>query len=484
MEKDDFKSLCLKYGGELICLHEAIGTYIEVSPSIEKIAGYTPQELVGKNPYDYFHDEDKEYIEKTGHLPSLRGKSDTVTVYRFRKKDGTFIWFESETIPLKDEEENITNVLTITKDITEVKSKLDFLYKEEVLWEETGRLAKLGAWELDLETMTPIWSKTTYDIHEVPYDQQPVLEEAINFYAEEARPVIEKLVQEAIEFGKPWDKQLPFITAKRNKIWVRTIGRPEIRLGKTIKLYGIFQDVTKEIETRNQQKELIDQLTSQKKQLQEFNQIVSHNLRSPISSLNTLLHFFDEADDDEEKEEIVDNIKQASNSLNALLEDLVEAVKIISDDSVEYEMVNIEHVVEKTKQLLKGTIKELNAEITLDTTAWEEIKYPKLYFESIILNLLSNALKYHSTERAPKVKIITTIEDNKKVLKISDNGLGINLKRYGEKVFKLHKTFHRNRPGKGLGLFMTKNQVEATGSKISIESEEGKGTTFTIIFKK
>lgn len=484
MKKDEFTSLCLNYGNDFICLHEAVGTFVEVSPSSKKITGYTPKELVGKNPYDYFHNEDKEYIEKNGHLPSLQGKSDTITVYRFRKKDGSYIWFESETIPLKNEKDEVIKVLTVTKDVTEVKAKLDFLHKEEVLWDETGRLAKLGAWELDLVTMTPLWSKTTYDIHEVPHDQQPALDEAINFYAEEVRPEVEKMVNEAIEFGKSWDKQLPFVTAKGNKTWVRTIGRPEIRMGKTIKLYGIFQDVSEEIETRNQQKELIEQLSSQKKQLQEFNQIVSHNLRSPISSLNALLHFYESAKDNEEKDEIIANVKHVSSSLNELLEDLVDAIKIISNNTISFETVAIADVVKKTKHLLKGTIQESEANITVNTSAWQEVKYPRLYFESIILNLVSNALKYHSPKRKPKIKISTSIENNKKILKISDNGLGINLKRYGEKVFKLHKTFHRQLPGKGLGLFMTKNQVEATGSKISIISEEDKGTTFTIEFKE
>lgn len=484
MNKEDFLKLCLEYNTDLICLHEANGTYIFVSNSSEKITGYRPHELIGSNPYSYFHEDDKTYIEKNGHLPSLEGKDDTIIEYRFRKKSGEIIWLQSKTIPLKSDGDKIEHLLTVTKDITEVKQKLDLLIKEEFLWDEAGRLAKLGAWELDLVTMTPIWSKTTYDIHEVPYDEQPALEEAINFYAEEARPEVTEMVQQAIELGKPWDKQLPFITAKGRKIWVRTIGRPEITFGKTTKLYGVFQDISKEIETRDSQKELIEELTGQKQQLQEFNQIVSHNLRSPISSLNALVHFFEAAEDDTEKEEILSNIKQVSTSLNNLLEDLVDAVKVISNDNIDYEVINVEKVVKKTQNLLEGHIKQLNAEIKIDTSEWNTIRYPKLYFESIMLNLLSNALKYYSEERTPKIEVVTGYDGTKKTLKVIDNGIGINLKRYKDKIFKLHKTFHRKRPGKGLGLFMTKNHVEVTGSKIFVESEEEKGTIFTIEFKQ
>lgn len=484
MEKDEFYKLCLSYSNELICLHEPNGSYIYVSPSSEAIVGYSAKELIGKNPYNYFHEDDKTYIEKKGHLPALEGKDDSITEYRFIKKDGSLVWLESKTITIKGDNGHITHLLTVSKDISEIKNKLDLLKREEFLWDEAGRLAKLGAWELDLTTMTPLWSKTTYDIHEVPYDEQPALDEAINFYAEEARPTVTEMVQEAVENGKPWDKQLPFITAKGKKIWVRTIGRPEINLGKTTKLYGVFQDISKEIEIRNQQKELIEQLSSQKSQLQEFNQIVSHNLRSPISSLNTLIQFFEKSEDENEKKEILGNIKQVSTSLNSLLEELVDTVKIISNNNIEYEEVSVEETVKKTTGLLEGLIKQLDAEIKLDTNDWKTLNFPKLYFESVILNLLSNALKYNSPKRKLKITIATKIERNTKVLYISDNGLGINLKRYKDKVFKLHKTFHRERPGKGLGLFMTKNQVEATGGKISIESEEDKGTTFTIKFKR
>ena len=95
---------------------------------------------------------------------------------------------------------------------------------------------------------------------------------------------------------------------------------------------------------------------------------------------------------------------------------------------------------------------------------------------------MSNSLKYHSSERDLIIDIVLTFEKQKKVMLFTDNGLGINLQRYGHKVFKMHKTFHREKQGKGLGLFMTKNQIEAMGGTISVKSEEGKGSTFKVIF--
>ena len=102
--------------------------------------------------------------------------------------------------------------------------------------------------------------------------------------------------------------------------------------------------------------------------------------------------------------------------------------------------------------------------------------------ESIFLNLLSNALKFYSPERIPEIHFETKLEDGLISLYVSDNGLGINLERHKDKVFGLHKTFHRLPDSKGVGLYMTKSQVEAMGGSVSVESEVDKGSTFKITF--
>ena len=108
------------------------------------------------------------------------------------------------------------------------------------------------------------------------------------------------------------------------------------------------------------------------------------------------------------------------------------------------------------------------------------VKYNPAYLESILLNFISNSIKYAHPDRTP---IITLSFDKiKNEMKISDNGLGIDLKKYGSSLFGMYKTFHNNKDAKGIGLFITKNQIEAMGGKISIESEPNVGTTFTVYF--
>lgn len=482
MTEEEFKSISLLHTNDFVSLHKVNGNIVHVSPNCERITGYTSYELKSHSPYDFFHPEDVSVIEESAFPILLDNQAETLIEFRFKKKHGGYSWFEAKAKPIKNEEGDVIYLLSIARDVTLLKDYLDEIRQKEVMLYEAGKMARIGAWEIDLETKAVLWSRITYEIHEVEYGKMPKLDEAINFFAPEARPVIANAVQNAIENGIPYDLTLRFITAKGNEIWVRSIGKPEQYEGKTVKLYGVFQDIDKEVEQQLQQKALIGQLTTQKQQLQEYNQIVSHNLRSPVASLNALLHFMSKTDDPEERNKIIENIKEVTTSLNNLLEELVDAVKVINNDELVYEDVSVTAAVAAVKKMLDGSLQQLEAQLIVNTEAWETVSFPKLYFDSILLNLISNALKYHSPSRKPEIIIATGYEGKVKTLSVSDNGLGIDLARYKDKVFKLHKTFHRQRPGKGLGLFMTRNQIQSAGGNIFVESEVDKGTTFKIVF--
>ncbi|KAB2914525.1 MAG: PAS domain-containing protein [Bacteroidetes bacterium] len=482
MTEEEFKALSLLHTNDFVSLHKVNGKTLYVSSNCERITGYTSTEFKSHNPYDFFHPEDVMAIEKNTFPLLLGNQEETITEFRFKKKNQKYSWFEVKGRPIKNEAGDVVFMLSIARDISQLKEYLDRIRQKEAMLFEAGKMARIGAWELEIETETLHWSRMTYEIHELEQGKIPKLEEAINFYAPEARPIITKAVQDAIEKGIPYDLKLPFITAKGNELWVRAIGKPEHQEGKTPRLFGVFQDITQEVEQQLQQKALINQLTTQKQQLQEYNQIVSHNLRSPVSSLNALLHFISKTEDQEEKNKIIENIKEVTSSLNNLLEELVDAVKVINNEELVFEEVSVTTAVAGVKNMLDGSIKELDAQLTVNTDAWETVHFPKLYFNSILLNLISNSLKYYSPSRKPEIIITTGYEGKAKTLSISDNGLGIDLARHKDKVFKLHKTFHRQRPGKGLGLFMTRNQIQSTGGSISVESEVDKGTTFKIVF--
>ncbi|MBU2376349.1 MAG: HAMP domain-containing histidine kinase, partial [Bacteroidetes bacterium] len=110
--------------------------------------------------------------------------------------------------------------------------------------------------------------------------------------------------------------------------------------------------------------------------------------------------------------------------------------------------------------------------------------YSRSYFESIIINLLTNAIKYRSTDRPPIIQVSTTEDENYIILKVKDNGIGIDLNTNRKKLFGLYQRFSPTIEGKGIGLFMIKSHIESLKGRIEVESELGVGTVFSIFFPK
>ncbi len=106
------------------------------------------------------------------------------------------------------------------------------------------------------------------------------------------------------------------------------------------------------------------------------------------------------------------------------------------------------------------------------------------YLDSIVLNFLTNAIKYKSDERVPIIELSSEVQGDFVVFKVKDNGLGIDMEKFGDKIFQMYKTFHYNEDAIGIGLFITKNHIESLGGKVEVKSEVGIGTEFVIYLKK
>ncbi|MCK0136772.1 PAS domain S-box protein [Arenibacter sp. S6351L] len=224
-------------------------------------------------------------------------------------------------------------------------------------------------------------------------------------------------------------------------------------------------------------------LVAQNTKLADFTQITSHNLRAPVSNLNSLLGFYKLAQSEEEREDLFQKFESVIDHLTLTLNTLVEALNIRKNNNEDrLEEIEFNSVMVKTQEILAGEIMGTGAVIKSDFSKLPYIAYNKIYLESIFLNLVGNALKYRSADRVPEIYVTSGIENGKKFLKVTDNGQGINLKRHGHKLFGLNKVFHRHPDARGIGLFMTKTQIEAHGGSISAESEVNVGTTFSINF--
>lgn len=478
----DFSRLCAQYNQDLVCVHGADGKYLGVSESSKQITGYDPADLLGLNAYDFFHADDVQFIAKQGHQPALAGQVSRLPSYRFRHKNGQFIWLRTETHPVRDENSDTILLITVSRDVSEVVNLQNELERVSAQLEKVSRLTNVGAWEVNTHSRKMWWSQVTYDIHEVEPTEPLNWVDFLAFFPEEARPAVELALKKVENEKQAFDLILPFVTAKGRRTWVRSIGQPQVRNGSVEAIFGVIREYEEEIENQQRLKSAMTTLQRKNRQLEEFNQIVSHNLRSPVANLNTLVSLLLQTDSEQERREYLDLLSHLADNLNSLLEDLVDSVKVLVHKDVEFDPIDLWESTHHVLALLQGDIVASRAQVMLDFNAWSQIRFPKVYFESVLVNLLSNALKYKAKDRPPVIRITTGFEHGVPILSVSDNGSGIDLKRHGAKVFKLHKTFHPEKPGKGLGLFLVKNQVEAAGGSISLESEPGVGTTFRVTF--
>jgi signal transduction histidine kinase len=221
-------------------------------------------------------------------------------------------------------------------------------------------------------------------------------------------------------------------------------------------------------------------ITEQNQRLVNFSYIVSHNLRSHTSNIKTIIGFLQETTNEVERLELLTHLQTVSDSLDNTLHNLNEVVAIQTVKDLSIEPINVYDFIKKAIAVLSEQIALKKASIINKVPKDFLINYNPAYFESIILNFISNAIKYSSNERAPIIILALELIQNRNILSITDNGMGIDLEKYGEKLFGLYKTFHGNKDARGIGLFISKNQIEAMNGKIEVESKLNIGTTFKI----
>ncbi len=245
--------------------------------------------------------------------------------------------------------------------------------------------------------------------------------------------------------------------------------------------------LTDELNRKNSELEAIRSgLINRINQLEELNNIVAHNLRGPANNVSLLVGMLkekfeqkDEAGLRLELAEIISYLEEGSNSLVSSLNTLMDVVQVSMSRDIPFDDCDVYTIVHEILDQLNSVVFETGAFVQFDMGV-AKVRYPRVFFESIIYNLLSNALKYVSPERIPDILIRTYEQDGKTMISVKDNGLGIDLVKYGSKIFKLNQVFHKHPSSKGVGLYITKAQVESFGGTIQVKSRENEGSEFIV----
>ncbi len=235
----------------IVAVTDVRGNIIFANDRFCQISGYSREELLGQN----------HRIINSGHHPKQFWVDLWRTIasgnvwqgeVRNRAKNGSIYWVDTTIVPFKSPEGKITRFVSIRSDITKRKLAEDQVRRMTTLQEQTGEIAHIGGWELDLRTGVLNWTREVFNIHELPYDSVPSVDRAIQFYPPDAQPVIRAAVDRAIEDATPYDLELPFITAKGNRRWVRAQCSIEQVEGRVVRIYGTFHDVSEAHDARTQ----------------------------------------------------------------------------------------------------------------------------------------------------------------------------------------------------------------------------------------
>jgi PAS domain S-box-containing protein len=216
-------------------------------------------------------------------------------------------------------------------------------------------------------------------------------------------------------------------------------------------------------------------------QLEEFNQIVTHNLRGSAGNVLMLTAELEKETDAANRAEYLQLLKMCGETMGETLNDMMRVLEVRLNHNIPFDSCPLAVVTAKVLQQLQIDIVQSGAEIT---TVFEvaTLSYPLIYLESIVYNLVSNALKYAVPGLPPQIFIRTYLLGSRTCLSVKDNGMGIDLHQYGHQLFKLHKVFHPGHDSKGVGLFITRNHIETLGGSIAVKSEPGHGAEFIVTF--
>jgi two-component system, cell cycle sensor histidine kinase and response regulator CckA len=245
--QEEFRTILYSIGDAVITTDT--GSLVKrMNPVAEHLTGWKEPEARGKPLEEVFHiinEDSRMPIEN----PVSRILSDGMVIGLANhtvliSKNGTEYAIADSGAPIRDEEGDVIGVALVFRDQTAERKSQRALEEKEQLLRETGRMARVGGWEVDADSLEVRWTEETYRIHEVPLDYKPPLEEAINFFHEDDRAMLKQAIQNALQQGEPYDMEIRCATATGKQLWTRTICQPEIENGKTVKLRGTFQDIS------------------------------------------------------------------------------------------------------------------------------------------------------------------------------------------------------------------------------------------------
>lgn len=466
--------------------------YTFVNGRTEEILGIPTRQLMEQPSLwiNAIHPDDAKYT--SGLIDNLLQGNDQVFSYRvFHKTSGEYIWIEDRVMPKKDSNGVVTEIYGSARNITSLKQANIELQQKNELVSRIVSTSDQFFYIVKVDEQNSFANNFSYHSWQIEDIQGSTAEDIKN------NPMgwVEAVHPDDMPRIKAYNRQMfsakkPVMRIYRVKhkhtgeyIWLEDYVVPVANAdGRIRELYGSVRDISARKKDELEKERLIKELNDKVNEAMQFNYIVSHNLRAPVANIIGLAELLNMDMPADDLKTTLQYITEAAFNMDELLNDLNTILSARSNLNEKIEPVLLDDVIHTVCMNLKKEINLSKAIIDKNIHASAAtVHVIKSYMQSILFNLISNALKYRADDRPPHINITAEKQSDRTIIKVADNGIGIDLEKHGENIFGIYNRFHLAREGKGLGLHMTKTQVEALGGTITVESTPGVGTTFTVI---
>jgi PAS domain S-box-containing protein len=433
---------------------------------------------------DVMHPDDFEAAQR--HLEACRQdptyRYDQVA--RYTHRDGSTVWLRGQGLLLRDATGTPTHLVGVLRNVT--KEKQVGAYAQEVATHYGLILSNQSVYIIKTDPQGNYTYVNDFFYERFGYDEAILGTSSLLSIVEEDRPKCLAIVMQC--FAEP---EVPHQVILRKPYRDNTVKSNHWEFkgicdaqGQVVEILCVGYDITLLVENLQKSQHLLDVTSQQNLQLQNFAYIISHNIRSHSANLTSLVHLLAEAEDAEQSALFLQMLQTSTEKLAETIVNLSDIVAVNSNVNKPKERRGLKGEIDKTLETLSVLIHQHKITVDVQVPADVAVTVVPAYLDSILLNLLSNAVKYRSPQRPALIQLRAHREPGYVVFTVQDNGLGIDLVKNRAKLFGMYKTFHDNEDARGVGLFITKNHIEAMLGTIVVESEVGVGSTFKVYFRE
>jgi PAS domain S-box-containing protein len=404
--------------------------------------------------------------------------------FRLLMPESGYKWIRIDATPKKNEHNEIV-FYGLISDITIVKEQEIRLKVADERYHFAVQASDRGVWDWDLITNKVYYSSESMKILEMTESDLVASPEE---WDERVHPDDRDEYYGNINLH--FENKIPFYETCHRVLcsgkykWILDRGKviERDKEGKPLRIVGTHTDISEQKEKEVELAKMLEIVNIQNNKLLNFAHIVSHNLRTHSGNIKSLLDLHKEALLSES--DTLGNIQIVSDELFSTIESLNDLVSVYTERENNMQLLKINSFIDKVLDVLYESIKQKGIQVLNYVPNSVKTLCIPAYLESIMLNLVTNAIKYSDPNKEAKIVFTAETNDEFVILNVIDNGLGIDLEKHKDSIFGLYKTFHKNNDARGVGLYLTKNQIENMGGKIEVESNLNVGTTFKVYFKK